>query len=660
MKRIALYIVLMVSCSEGFSQNVFNRIVEDTAAHIMNSVITLDTGYVFLSGTRNIYNIRSFSLTYVNELGEKQWENIYGDEQNETWEGLSGNLKINNDDSYLAGTIINSIENNWGISLTRFNAYDYSTYNHYTFLNDTIWKKAFNQVFSENKNYYIVGQIFNYEYGKYRLLLLKADSIGNILWNKSFGSVYESGDKVIFSNNELLIGGETKSFPGVSSPYQKWYLLKTDTAGNIIWERAYGRSNYNNGAVKGLIETADSNYLACGSYPVARYGGGGGEYLWDGCLRKIDTDGNLIWEKRYRFYSKISNPEMILIESSLNSIIEKDGTLFLLGNHRDHRGASRGYLQKITDDGSICWNRSYYPIDTTTTYQWLVSIQNTADNGFIMAGYGDEYDRQGIYPPQQAWLVKTDSLGIDGLCYTELPELNIDIALPTTLNCSDTITVYAYIAGKSAPYTIETSIGQNIDSIYYPPIFVPVEIGLTHVNLEWDNTTYFEQTITEATLSNHEWGQCIAKPIEFYTPHNAGWQQIQITVTDAYGETKTITKEVFVNDNCSNNITEENINGIYLYPNPIKDKLFIEYNFTSYSEEGNEDLLQTLGYKKHNDCRSGEISIYTIDGKMIISKTLEQPSGLESIDMKDYPPASYLIKITDCYGFFKEQKFVKQ
>ena len=97
-----------------------------------------------------------------------------------------------------------------------------------------------------------------------------------------------------------------------------------------------------------------------------------------------------------------------------------------------------------------------------------------------------------------------------------------------------------------------------------------------------------------------------------------------------------------------------------IYPNPTRDKLFIEYNFTSYSEEGNEDLLQTLGYKKHNDCRSGEISIYTIDGKMIISKTLEQPSGLESIDMKDYPPASYLIKITDCYGFSKEQKFVKQ
>jgi len=621
MKRIALYIVLMVSCSEGFSQNVFNRIVEDTAAHIMNSVITLDTGYVFLSGTRNIYNIRSFSLTYVNELGEKQWENIYGDEQNETWEGLSGNLKINNDDSYLAGTIINSIENNWGISLTRFNAYDYSTYNHYTFLNDTIWKKAFNQVFSENKNYYIVGQIFNYEYGKYRLLLLKADSIGNILWNKSFGSVYESGDKVIFSNNELLIGGETKSFPGVSSPYQKWYLLKTDTAGNIIWERAYGRSNYNNGAVKGLIETADSNYLACGSYPVARYGGGGGEYLWDGCLRKIDTDGNLIWEKHYRDYH-LSHTGDTYLHNSISDLIKIENSFYILGANYDCISwKNRAYLAKLNMRGEILWKKDYYAIDTNSFSQYLVSFKPTNDKGFILAGYGNEYDLFGYDPPQQAWLVKTDSLGIDGLCYTAPPELNIDIVLPATVNCSDTITVYAYIAGKSAPYTIETSVGQVIDSIYYPPLFVPMEIGLSQAEIQYGGEIIYTQQITEATLSNHQWGQCIAKPVEFYTPHTSGSQQINITVTDAYGESKTITKEVLVNE-CGQSIADAEICSVNLYPNPTKEKIYLDIP---------TDLIPE------------KAEVYNSLGQLV--KSVNVHSGLNVVDVSDFATGNYIIKI---------------
>ncbi|MDD4236907.1 MAG: hypothetical protein PHF99_12910 [Bacteroidales bacterium] len=97
-----------------------------------------------------------------------------------------------------------------------------------------------------------------------------------------------------------------------------------------------------------------------------------------------------------------------------------------------------------------------------------------------------------------------------------------------------------------------------------------------------------------------------------------------------------------------------------IYPNPTRDILYIEYNFLSYSEDGNDDLLKTLGYEKNSDCTSGEIKIYTLDGKLIISKTLEQPSGIESVDMKNYPPTSYIIKIIDCYGFTKEQKFVKQ
>jgi len=296
---------------------------------------------------------------------------------------------------------------------------------------------------------------------------------------------------------------------------------------------------------------------------------------------------------------------------------------------------------KINANGQIKCHRYYYAIASNSRWQYFSSFQPTSDNGYIIAGYGNEYDIFGYDPPQQAWLVKTDSLGIDGLCNTVQPELNVDIALPETVNYNDTITVYAYIAGKSAPYTIETSVGQAIESIYYPPTFVPVEIGLTHVNLEWDNSIYFKETITEATLSNHEWGQCIAKPVEFYTPLTSGSQQINITVTDAYGESKTITK-TFIVQNCDDNIETENTCPVKLYPNPVKDKVYL-------------DIPQMIASTTLSHHLNAEF--YNTAGQIIKTTTIQK--GLNVIDVSEFVSGSYIVRITTedktfSLGFEKE------
>jgi hypothetical protein len=80
---------------------------------------------------------------------------------------------------------------------------------------------------------------------------------------------------------------------------------------------------------------------------------------------------------------------------------------------------------------------------------------------------------------------------------------------------------------------------------------------------------------------------------------------------------------VFVNDNCSNNITEENINGIYLYPNPIKDKLFI-------------DIPQNINpiYAE----------IYNSLGQLIKSNNVH--TGLNVINVSELTSGIYIIKIT--------------
>ncbi len=63
---------------------------------------------------------------------------------------------------------------------------------------------------------------------------------------------------------------------------------------------------------------------------------------------------------------------------------------------------------------------------------------------------------------------------------------------------------------------------------------------------------------------------------------------------------------------------------------------------------------------KQYDCTGGEISVYSIDGKLIMRKNLEKQNGKESINMRDFPPTTYLIRVSDCYGFFRIRKFIKE
>ena len=575
MKKLFIIIIFALIVKQTWTQEVFNIVVEDTSSHITSSVVALDTGYVLLTGTSNEYGVRSISLRYINLVGEIQWKCIYGSTNVEYWEGFSNCLFQDDHTPSMCVTLIDDINDKYGVSLLLFDSL-YHTGQLFTYAYDTLWKKAFNIAKTNEDEFYIIGQNYDYVGEASRLYVVKINSEHQLIWQKSFGSNYEGGSHIIeTSDKNILVGGLTYSFPTTTNG-EDWYLIKLDTAGNVIWQNGFGKPGYLNydGAVAGLIETSDSNYVACGGYPAVR---SDCDTYWDGCIRKVSKDGDLMWERFYRSYFSMTNPVTDWFLNHVSSILYKNNDLFVIGNWRSGIGRARGYLQKITENGDICWNREYFAIDNLTNNQYFVSFKPTSDNGFILAGYGNDYDSHGYFPSQQAWLVKTDSLGIDGLCYTAPPELNIDIVLPATVNCSDTITVYAYIAGKSAPYTIETSIGQVIDSIYYPPLFVPVEIGLSEAEIDCGGNIIYTQQITEATLSNHEWGQCIAKPVEFYTPHTSGSQQINITVTDAYGESKTISKEVWVNDNCGSGIAdEENVNPITLYPNPAREVLYVD------------------------------------------------------------------------------------
>ncbi len=611
------------------AQIVFNRIIEDTILHIPNSIIPLDTGYVILTGTNNEHGIRSFAFTYADLHGEKQWKKVFGEESFENWEGQDNNL-VENMNSYLFTGSYTNVNNNYrGIHYSIFDS-SFNQTSKTILLYDTILRKSFNTILSTTEDIYLTGQSYEYNKSNYRLYLAKVNSNKEVIWEKHYGSEYEAGFRIIeTSDNNILIGGLTFSFP-TSITDEDWYLLKVDTAGNVLWEKGLGNGSLYDGGVAGIIETQDSNYIACGGYPAFE---AAGNNFYDACLRKVAKDGELMWTKYYRTYSLYTS-NITTMKDYFNSIYEDvNGNLFALSSTYDAKPFYRGALTKMDSCGNIIFRRLYFAIDEFSNEQYLKVMKPTNDGGFILAGYGDSYNWYDYNPPQQAWLVKTDSLGLDGLCYTEAPELNIDIELPETICTNDTIEVYAYIAGKSAPYTIGFSTGQIIDSIFYPPLFVPIEIGLSQTSIVVGDSEYYSELITEATLCNHEWGQCIAKPVEFYTPHTSGSQEISITVTDAYGESKTITKSLTVID-CEDNIETENVCPVKLYPNPAKDKVYIDIPVTSAS-------LSHLENK---------VEIYNSVGQIV--KTTNVHKGLNVIDVSDLASGSYIVKITTEDGTF--------
>jgi hypothetical protein len=245
---------------------------------------------------------------------------------------------------------------------------------------DTIDKRTFYSTKTSNNLYFITGQIYDYDSETYKLFLLKSDILGNYLWHKSYGpNLYEYGSRIIETSvGEILTGGSTWV---TDIENTRWYLLKTDTAGNVIWEQAYGRNNYNNGKVSGLIETQDSNYLASGSYPAANYGGGGGETLYDGCLRKVDTAGELLWEKHYRNYSCHSDdPSDIDIKSSITSIFQEiNGDLLVLGSAFGYYPIHRGFLMKTNFKGQIKWHKYYYAVSESSRWQYFSDFKQIND-----------------------------------------------------------------------------------------------------------------------------------------------------------------------------------------------------------------------------------------------------------------------------------------
>jgi len=234
--------------------------------------------------------------------------------------------------------------------------------------------------------YIIAGGTYSFGSGGGDVYLIKTDSKGNLIWQKTFGgSDYDYGYSVAqTSDGGYIIAGGTYSFGSGKSDV---YLIKTDSKGNLIWQKTFGGSDYDYGY--SVAQTSDGGYIIAGG----TYSFGSGER--DVYLIKTDSNGNKIWQQT--FGGGYDDWGESVAQTS-------DGGYIIVGLTWSFSSGERDvYLIKTDSNGNKIWQQTFGGSEEA----WGESVAQTSDGGYIIAGDTKSFGSGGY----DVYLIKTDSKG---------------------------------------------------------------------------------------------------------------------------------------------------------------------------------------------------------------------------------------------------------
>jgi len=236
-----------------------------------------DGGYIVLgttdssgAGGSDMYLIKT------DASGTVAWSNTYGGADDEkgssvalTADGgyiLTGETRANGKQVYLVKTDASGVKT-WDVAIGSGN------------------EKGLDVAQTTDGGYIVTGETKSFGNGK-QIYLVKTDASGVITWEVAIGG---AGDEKAYAvaqttDGGYIIAGETDS---VGAGGVDVYLVKTDSAGTIVWDTTFGGAGDDVGYAVEL--TADGGYIVTGETDSIGAGG------LDAYLIKTDALGNETW-----------------------------------------------------------------------------------------------------------------------------------------------------------------------------------------------------------------------------------------------------------------------------------------------------------------------------------------------------------------------------
>ncbi|HEX5151937.1 MAG TPA: choice-of-anchor tandem repeat GloVer-containing protein [Parafilimonas sp.] len=237
-------------------------------------------------------------------------------------------------------------------------------------------------------------------------------------WDKTFGSSDDDNFSCVrqTADGGYIVGGYTTA--GISGDKTQasrgsydYWIVKIDASGNKQWDKTFGGSAADN--LNTLQQTADGGYIL-GGYSASNISGDKTEWGWgesDYWIVKIDADGNKQWDKTFGGYT---HDWLFSLQQTADSGYILGG-LSGSGIGGDKTQPSQGdfdyWVVKIDAGGNKQWDKTF----GSGGYDQLSFLQQTTDGGYILGGTsasGISGDKtQASQGGNDYWIVKIDGNG---------------------------------------------------------------------------------------------------------------------------------------------------------------------------------------------------------------------------------------------------------
>lgn len=218
------------------------------------------------------------------------------------------------------------------------------------------------------------------------MYVVKLSSAGNHLWSKTYGGTHDEVAYTIIKTSDggLAFAGYSNSF----GSYNVFNFIKTDSLGNIQWNRLIGASGTGS-HIYSIKQTTDGGYVLAGEHTPT----GTGNY--DMYIVKLNSSGTIEWTRT------VIGTGYDMANSVIQTI---DGSYILAGYTNSYgAGGNDMYIAKLNNIGVLQWSKT---VGETGDEQALYVV-NSNDGGFITAGYTASFGSGG----KDIFIVKFDAAG---------------------------------------------------------------------------------------------------------------------------------------------------------------------------------------------------------------------------------------------------------